>query len=225
MRVEQGQGIAGLQSLGREALEELRKIQGCERVAPELAATLWQGLLDGHWALLAHTDSGSERLLLARRNGRAARMSQSLSAREQSAAKLAVLGHSTKYIAYELAVAVSTASTLVSSAIRKLGLRSRVELTEIFGLTRDSLHRKVSAHTFDIEGEAYVLFQAPLRRLQPPSWLTEAEREVVRGVLSEKSNAEIALARRTSVNTVANQLRAVYSKLGISGRSELISAC
>jgi DNA-binding CsgD family transcriptional regulator len=59
----------------------------------------------------------------------------------------------------------------------------------------------------------------------PTVGLTCAERQVVLGVLSDKSNAEIAQTRRVSVRTVANQLRAVYQTLGVSGRSELICAC
>jgi DNA-binding NarL/FixJ family response regulator len=204
--------------------ERLRSLPplGCgEHVAPELAVTLWQALFEGRWELLAYSDGPTQRLLLARRN-RLARTSQPLSVRQQGAAKLALLGHSTKYLAFELGVALSTASTLVSSAIRKLGLRSRAELTELFGgLPPNS----VSAYMFDADCDSYVLFETPPRRLEPPSCLTEAEREVVRGVLCKKSNAEIACARKTSVNTVANQLRAIYKKLGISGRSELISAC
>ena len=51
--------------------------------------------------------------------------------------------------------------------------------------------------------------------------LTAAEREVVRLVLEGCSNREIAKRRRASVKTIANQLAAVYQKLGISSRFEL----
>jgi len=238
MRVEQGGRITALlaklavcaessegSGTNGERLHALRDIRHCMRASPELTVTLWQGLLDGDWALVMHADHGEQRLLLARQNLRDTGVSQALTARERAAAKLALLGRSTKYVAYELKVSLSSASTLVASAIKKLGLRSRVELTEIFGLTRGTLPGDLCAHRFDAEGELYVLFQAPLRKLQPPGCLTEAEREVVLGVLSKQSNAEIARARQTSINTVANQLRTVYSKLGISGRFELICAC
>ncbi len=51
--------------------------------------------------------------------------------------------------------------------------------------------------------------------------LTEAERAVVARVLEGASNAEIAAERGTSARTVANQLAAVYRKLGALGRAEL----
>ena len=51
--------------------------------------------------------------------------------------------------------------------------------------------------------------------------LSRSEREIVDQVLEGCSNAEIASRRRTSVYTVANQLKAVFRKLGCSGRGEL----
>jgi DNA-binding CsgD family transcriptional regulator len=204
------------------AFEHLRRFRRCERTTPELARSLWQGLLEGQWSLLGHWCDRERRTLLIRRNQPGLALSRPLTPREQRAAELAVRGHSLKSIGFDMKVAVSTASLLVASAIKKLGLRSRVELTELFGLSREL---RVSAHTFQIEADSYALLDIPLRKLAPPSCLTGAEREVVLGVLSDKSNAEIAQTRRTSVNTVANQLRGVYLKLGISGRAELISNC
>lgn len=53
--------------------------------------------------------------------------------------------------------------------------------------------------------------------------LSEAEREVVDGVLAGLSNAAIALRRGTSERTVGNQLHSASRKLGVSGRSELVA--
>ncbi|MEZ4220611.1 MAG: helix-turn-helix transcriptional regulator [Polyangiaceae bacterium] len=52
--------------------------------------------------------------------------------------------------------------------------------------------------------------------------LTPAEREVVALVCRGCSNKEIASQRGTSVNTVGNQLAAVYGKLGVASRFELV---
>ncbi len=51
--------------------------------------------------------------------------------------------------------------------------------------------------------------------------LTEAERDVVLGVVSGLSNAEIAARRSASPRTVANQLAAIFRKLGVDSRAEL----
>jgi DNA-binding CsgD family transcriptional regulator len=44
----------------------------------------------------------------------------------------AVLGHSLKYIAYELGLAISTVSGNLGTAMRKLGVASRAELVRLF---------------------------------------------------------------------------------------------
>lgn len=51
--------------------------------------------------------------------------------------------------------------------------------------------------------------------------LTTAERDILRLILSGASNAQIAARRRTSRNTVANQISSIYRKTGLSSRGEL----
>jgi DNA-binding CsgD family transcriptional regulator len=83
----------------------------------------------------------------------------------------------------------------------------------------------LQATRFELDGSEYVVFAFPVPELQPPPGLTAAEQEVVRGVLRDQSNIEIAAARGTSVRTVANQLQSIFRKLGISGRAELVRCC
>jgi DNA-binding CsgD family transcriptional regulator len=75
---------------------------------------------------------------------------------------------------------------------------------------------------FSCDGQQYGYLviggvEAPLAELTP------AEREVVELVASGCSNREIAERRRASVNTVGNQLAAIYGKLGVSSRHELVA--
>jgi DNA-binding NarL/FixJ family response regulator len=56
-----------------------------------------------------------------------------------------------------------------------------------------------------------------------PGVLSESQRQVVYAVLEGFSNGEIASARGTSVKTVANQLYAIYRKLGLKSRQELVA--
>ena len=51
--------------------------------------------------------------------------------------------------------------------------------------------------------------------------LTAAERAVALDAVAGHSNKEIAARRGSRVRTVANQLAAVYRKLGVSSRAEL----
>ena len=85
--------------------------------------------------------------------------------------------------------------------------------------------RALEASTFFVDDDEYVVLSFPLPEVRIPDELTAAEAEVVRSALDGRSNAEIARARKTSSNTVANQLRSVYSKLQLSGRNELAQHC
>jgi DNA-binding CsgD family transcriptional regulator len=51
--------------------------------------------------------------------------------------------------------------------------------------------------------------------------LTRAERDVMLMIRAGHSNAQIAAARGSSPRTVANQVRSLYAKLGVSSRAEL----
>jgi DNA-binding CsgD family transcriptional regulator len=77
----------------------------------------------------------------------------------------------------------------------------------------------------EIEGEEYALLSFALPQPELPSGLTAAEQEVVKAVVRGESNREIAKGRGVSTNTVANQLRAVYGKLGVNTRHELVALC
>jgi DNA-binding CsgD family transcriptional regulator len=67
---------------------------------------------------------------------------------------------------------------------------------------------------------------APLPRRAPPptteSALTPAERDLVRYVALGFTNREIASARGTSPNTIKNQLKSTFQKVGAANRPELV---
>ncbi len=54
-----------------------------------------------------------------------------------------------------------------------------------------------------------------------PDTLTDSEREVILLALQGASNAEIAEQRGTALQTVANQIRSAFGKLGVNSRTEL----
>jgi DNA-binding CsgD family transcriptional regulator len=83
----------------------------------------------------------------------------------------------------------------------------------------------LEASTFSVGDDEYVVFSFPLQPFSIPPGLTPAEIAVVEAVLEGRSNAEIARARGTSTNTVANQLRSIYAKLGVDGRLSLVKRC
>jgi len=68
-----------------------------------------------------------------------------------------------------------------------------------------------------------LVIELPVDPAGLPACLTEAEREVVALVLEGRSNQEIADARGARYRTVANQLAAIYKKLRVASRTELIA--
>lgn len=104
-------------------------------------------------------------------------------------------------------------------ATRERGLRSDRSLAG-FGAPRG-----LEATTLSAAEDEYVLIGFSIAPVEVPAGLSAAERDVVRRVLEGRSNAEIAEARRSSTNTVANQLHSIYGKLGVSGRLELAQRC
>lgn len=85
--------------------------------------------------------------------------------------------------------------------------------------------------TFEVGAQRYALLSfggSPASRgehapttLALPFGLSEAEWLVALLALSGHSNAQIAEMRGVSARTIANQMNAVYRKLGIHGRREL----
>ena len=129
-------------------------------------------------------------------------------------------GVANKFVAIEHSLACSTVSESLQSAITKLGFVSRAEFLKVMACLRYSSQEAGVRLVGSVE-LCWVVLPVEARGLDPRS-LTSAERQVVIGVLNGRSNAAIAAARHTSSRTVANQLAAIYRKLGVSSRWELV---
>lgn len=81
---------------------------------------------------------------------------------------------------------------------------------------------KVDGAQFRCDGQLYAYLVVEGAK-SPLAELTRAEQEVVELVASGCSNREVAERRRVSVNTVGNQLAAIFGKLGVSSRHELVA--
>ncbi len=120
-----------------EAVAQLSACRGrLRRENPEQALDLWQGLVRGRWSLIERIDTDGKRFLVARRNDEHAPDPRALTIPERRVAGYAALGHANKVVAYELGIAPSTVSRHLGNALRKLGLKSKVELVSM-GFRRD----------------------------------------------------------------------------------------
>lgn len=71
-------------------------------------------------------------------------------------------------------------------------------------------------------GPDLVLIEYPLPIADVPAGFTEAEREVALLVFQGATDQEISSFRGVSAKTVSKQLEAIYRKLGIASRAELV---
>ncbi|MDJ0790082.1 MAG: LuxR C-terminal-related transcriptional regulator [Myxococcota bacterium] len=184
---------------------------------PDLGLANWQGLVSGRWSLVDRFDSDGRRFLVAIPNEPSTLDPRGLTRREAQVAELVGTGRSTKEIAYDLGLSLSTVTMAATRAARKFGLRSRAELAAFFAPcgARSRLREARIGDQPVLVGCHAVLDPALSERL------TRAEREVAELVVSGRSNAEIARLRGTAQNTVANQVASIFRKLSIQSRTEL----
>jgi DNA-binding CsgD family transcriptional regulator len=118
-----------------QRIEAAREID--RGAALERADTLWQGLMDGTLVLVHHWESGGQRLALARR-ATGTSDPKALNARERVVVSYALVGYSTKYIAWLMGISAGTVGSQLASACEKLGVESRRQLLQVFGAAQAS---------------------------------------------------------------------------------------
>ena len=86
---------------------------------------------------------------------------------------------------------------------------------------RGSAAAQLAALPIEAAGQAYVLLCWSMS--PPANWeqLTGAELAVATALVEGGSNQQIAIARGSSVRTVANQVASIFRKLGVRSRGEL----
>jgi DNA-binding CsgD family transcriptional regulator len=103
------------------------------RADADAALDAWQGLVSGRWSLVDVFEQGGRRLLVARENEPEPPPEVRLSQRERQVVAYAVMGQSQKLIAYTLGLSIASVSAHLTSACRKLGVASRVQLAAVLG--------------------------------------------------------------------------------------------
>lgn len=122
---------SSLDTLRRFAVDVDRARGRTRREAPDEALELWRGLCDGLWTLIEHFDGDGRRYLVARQNDPLVREDRALTKRELQVVAFAAFGHGDKLIAYELGIDESTVQSHLSSAMRKLGVPTRLDLVRL----------------------------------------------------------------------------------------------
>jgi DNA-binding CsgD family transcriptional regulator len=182
-----------------------------------LTTALWEAVLAGRLRFTDAFERDGRRYVVARWVAPGSGALRGLSVLERRAAEDLGRGLAPKEIAWTLEAAPSTVANALGRARRKLGLGSLAELAALFapcGLASRLVE-------LEIDGERLAVASCALAdpaRLAP---LSAAEREVARLLVSGASNRVIAQRRGAAERTVANQVRAIYRKLGVASRAEL----
>ncbi len=201
------------------------------RSTPDEALALWGGLLAGRLSLVDHFDTDGRRYIVARRNEPRPPFFDGLAPRERQVAFYCSVGFTTKETAYALGVSASTVRTHLSSALRKLGMRRRIDLVVLSRQLLESAFRAAAGSPARSTAEPAALslgepgdldaICVPDAAPQIPGSLSEAEREIASLLVRGRSHEEIARTRARSPSTIANQIQAIYRKLGVSSALEL----
>lgn len=137
-------------------------------------------------------------------------------------------GQGQKNVATGLRLAASTIALNSRLALRHIGVAakpSRVHpllMLSAVAAGESASTTAASISFIELHGEQLrvVAMPRPDRRL--PEILPPAELAAVQSLVTGQSYAEIARARGTSTRTIANQITAVFRRMGVSGRSELL---
>jgi len=134
-RVEHAEGAAQPKSARdrlREAAVARERARGRRRRKdPEEATEMWGALVAGRWSIVDRFDRDGRRFLIAHENEPTADEPRALTARERQVVTYVAMGHSNKLIAYELGLSVGAVSSYLTTATRKLGLASRIDLVRL----------------------------------------------------------------------------------------------
>ena len=185
--------------------EAARRRRGRSEPSP-----LWPALVEGRWTLLDRFTAAGVRHVVACENPPDGAHLRGLGPRERIVIELVLDGRSSKWIALDLGLSEPTVSRILRGALRRLGAGSLTALAGVRAALFEPADDGVSAARMTSLADAV-------------GRLTRSELAVVGLLLEGRSSAVIAARRGTSARTVAHQLTAIYAKLGVSSRRELVA--
>jgi DNA-binding NarL/FixJ family response regulator len=199
----------------REALRRAVLARERARAGRRRSGELWPALIAGRWSLFDAFTAAGTRYVVAYENPDEPTALRALQPREQAVLEHALAGRSGKWVALELALSESAVTRTLHTALRKIGVADTAALAGVRNARFEPLDG-VDPST----GLAIAELTAAADSLPR---LSDAERDIVSGILGGKRISAIAHDRQTSPRTVAHQLASVYKKLGVSSHRELLA--
>jgi|HubBroStandDraft_6_1064221.scaffolds.fasta_scaffold472549_1 DNA-binding NarL/FixJ family response regulator len=196
------------------------------RPGPDLAA-IWQAVMDRRLKVCGDGGTPGGRYLVARSGDDPSLGSSPLSRLETAVLVRVLWGEQQKLVAAELGIACSTASKWYTLALAKMGLtRGPIALPLVIAAQAWASGQNPSvgarSGSFEHDGARYFVLSVPKPVVASHAPLTPAECEVASFLVEGENRWEIAARRETSAQTVACQLRGIFSKWQLTGRYALI---
>jgi len=128
-----GKSLRVRQSLSEAVVRSERARGRLRRTSSEEATGLWQALVSGRWSIVEVVERDGKRMLLARANTPSFPDRVALDKEESDVIWLVAMGHSYKYVGYELGLGPSTVVRRLNTAMLKLGVANRRDLLRKLG--------------------------------------------------------------------------------------------
>lgn len=194
----------------------------------ELSA-LWDELVSGSCKVEGwRHDPESWSVVISRHPAVLAASPPPLRSRDIEILEQALLCGIRKLVAVDVGLSCSSIAVIMQTGFQFMGLDCLP--SHIPGLVVAAAHARRHSKGTPISAGALARRREQLRQTisisRPDAalrdWLAPAELAVVRLLVEGMSYAQIAVARHTSIRTVANQVASGFRRLGVSGRAELL---
>jgi DNA-binding NarL/FixJ family response regulator len=193
----------------RNVVELARAADAGKRISTECALLEWRRVAAGSRSVVAIDRYRERQLVVLKCSPRRGEVSL----RQSQILTMLARGYSLKQVAVELGICLSTASRHIHEATRKLGFQTPVTVAMALRVSQ-----------VDDETGTLVIVGFAVPEGRGTRTLTPAESAVAGLVRRGMSNAAIAVIRRRSPRTIANQLARLFMKLGVHSRMELALA-
>ncbi len=210
-----------------ESLEDVAAQVDAAASAPFDLALLWQRLCGGVYHV-RHAGFTSERCFVVLTVDQPNPETHRVGGRSLEILERVLRGESRKQVLFDLRISSSTVAGSLKNSLRRFGIECKPASVPVLLLmaARSAAAKQASltAHSagFCWDGATYLTVGVPRPERALSAALTPAELAVALKLVEGRSHAQISGARRASTRTVANQLGAVFRKLGVSGRAELL---
>jgi len=195
---------------------------------PRDTEPIWASLLNGERTVVDAFCDTSRAYLVLRSTQVYGQHTAVLVPRYAEMLRRLLLGQSQKAISIDMGVTPSTVALSLSRCMARLGLTCRAQnLPLAVALVGQAAYQVIElgdarASAYESEFERYDIVSMARPDLSLPTVLSSAERAVTRQVVEGIPHTATAKIRGTSRRTIANQLSAIFRKLGVAGRFELM---